>query len=295
MDSAPSARLVKYDSELFTQTPLATSAVQAWPGLRVEHYQLPAMEFPAHYHQQHLLLLHQPPAPVMVRRQQGRRWQKTRFQTGDVGLHPAGEYGAIVWEGLMDTVHLYLDNQYLENLAGQRLDGASFKLGDWFQFADPLLTHVGRQLLAAVNAPPTLGYRYVESLTQVLSCHLLEHYATPEPCVATSSRLPMPVLHRINDYLAAHASLPITLTVLAGLANLSIFQFARRFKLTMGLPPYQYVLGWKIRRAQQLLRAGSLPVAAIGDELGFATPARFSEAFKRAVGCSPRDYSGKSR
>ena len=292
MDSVPSY-LVKYDSELFAHAPLVSSAALAWPGLRVEHHQLPAMELPAHYHQHHLVLLHQPPAPVTARRWQGHGLQETVFRAGDVGLYPGGEYGAVTWEGPLDTTHLYLDDHYLETVAGQRLDRASFRLHDRFRFADPFLTHVGRQLLAAVSAPPTLGPLYVESLTQVLSCHLLEHYATPEPRVAAGGQLSGPVLRRIEDYLAAHASAPITLEALAGLANLSVFQFARRFKQTVGLPPYQYVLSWKIRRAQHLLRAGHAPVAAISDALGFATPARFSEAFKRAVGCSPRAYAGR--
>ncbi|OGX82093.1 hypothetical protein BEN49_02770 [Hymenobacter coccineus] len=63
--------------------------------------------------------------------------------------------------------------------------------------------------------------------------------------------------------------------------------------MTLGIPPYQYVLGWKMRRAQQLLRTGTLPVATVSDALGFATPARFAEAFRRAVGCSPRKYTSQ--
>jgi AraC family transcriptional regulator len=69
-----------------------------------------------------------------------------------------------------------------------------------------------------------------------------------------------------------------------------VFHFARRFKQTTGRAPYQYVLEWKIRRAQQLLRAGELPIAAVGDALGFASPTHFSAAFKRAVGQSPREF-----
>jgi AraC family transcriptional regulator len=293
MNSAPASCLVTYDSELFTQAPLATSAAQAWPGLRVEHYQLPAMELPAHFHLHHLLLLHQPLVPVLARRRQGRHLEATAFQAGDAGLYPGGEYGAVTWEGLLDTTHLYLDNEYLEKLAGQRLDRTTFSLHNRFQFADPFLTQVGRQLLAAVTTPPALGQPYVESLTQVLMYHLLEHYATPAPRVTSGAQLPVAVLHRIDEYLAAHASQPVTLAALASLANLSVFQFARRFKLTLGIPPYQYVLGWKMRRAQQLLQTGTAPMATISDALGFTTPARFAEAFRRAVGCSPREYTSK--
>ena len=280
-----------YDSELYARPALVTSAPQAWPGLRVERHQLGAMQLPAHYHQHHLLLLHQPVMPVTTRRQRGSRVDEAVFSRGDVGLYPGGEYGTVAWNGPTDTIHLYLDDQRLENLARQSLDLTHFELRDQFRFADPLLDQVGRQLLGAVSAEHDLGRLYVESLTAALSYHLIQHHATYERRVATSgARLPAPVLARIDAYLEAHADGPITLETLAGLANLSVFHFARRFKHTTGTAPYQYVLGWKIRRAQHLLRAGSAPVAAIGDALGFATPAHFSAAFKRVVGQTPREY-----
>ena len=98
------------------------------------------------------------------------------------------------------------------------------------------------------------------------------------------------MLSRIDAYLEACCEQTITLEALAGLANLSVFHFARRFKLTTGLSPYQYVISWKIKRARQLLRVGDKPIADISDELGFASPTHFSAAFKRAVGQSPREF-----
>ncbi len=279
-----------YDSDLYAHPALVTSEAQAWSGLRVERYQLPAMELPAHYHQHHLLLLHQPTAPVTTRRQQGSRVEEAVFRTGDVGLYPGGEYGSVAWNGPTDTIHLYLDDQHLEKLARRGLDLTHFGLHDRFRFEDPLLDQLGRQLLGAVGTQHDLGLLYVESLTAALSYHLITHHATYERRVATAPRLPAAVLARIDAYLEAYADGPITLESLADLANLSVFHFARRFKQTLGVPPYQYVLGWKIRRAQQLLRLGNAPVAAISDALGFATPAHFSAAFKRAVGQSPREY-----
>lgn len=281
---------MKYDSELYARPALVTSADLAWPGLRVERHQLAAMELPAHYHQHHLLLLHQPAAPVTTRRQQGSRVEEAVFQAGDLGLYPGGEYGSVAWNGPTDTIHLYLDDQHLENLARQGLDLSYFALQDRFRFEDPLLNQLGRQLLGAVGTVHALGRLYVESLTNALSYHLITYYATFERRVAASSRLPAPVLARIDAYLEAHADQAVTLETLAGLANLSVFHFARRFKQTTGSSPYQYVLGWKIRRAQQLLRLGNAPLAAISDALGFATPAHFSAAFKRAIGQSPRDF-----
>lgn len=274
---------------LYGRPAVETSAAQA--ELRVERYQLDAMQVPAHAHAEHLLLLHQAALPVRSRRRNGSRVEEALFHFGDGGLYPAGEYGPLAWDGPADVLHLHLNPQLLEDRARQSLDLTHFALRDQFRLEDGLLTHLGRQLLATTGAGHTLGQLYAESLTTALSLHLITHYATFERRIAAdAARLPGAVLARIDAYIEASAEQPITLAALADLANLSVFHFARRFKLTTGRSPYQYVLDWKITRARQLLRACEQPVAAISDALGFASPAHFSAAFRRVVGQSPRTF-----
>jgi len=273
---------------LYDRPALASSAEQAWPGLRVERYQLEAMAMPAHAHDQHLLILHQGAQPVPSSRRNGRCTEEDLFRAGDAGLYPAGEYGPTAWHGPADIIQLHLDPQALENRAS--LQGSRFVLRDRFRFEDGLLTQLGRQLLAATGTRHALGLLYVESLTNALCYHLLEHHATQEPRPAPGRTLPGPVLARMEAYLEEHTEQVVTVEALAGLANLSVFHFMRCFRHTTGQSPYQYVLGWKIRRAQHLLRVGELPVAAVGEVLGFASPAHFSAVFKRATGHSPRDF-----
>jgi AraC family transcriptional regulator len=278
-------------AELYGRPAVETSAPQAAPALRVERYQLDAMAVPAHAHAEHLLLLHQGQQPVVSRRRSGNRVEEGLFHFGDGGLYPAGEYGPIGWDGPADVIHLHLNPQLLEDRARQGLDLTHFALRDQFRLEDGLLTHLGRQLLTATGAGHALEQLYAESLTTALSLHLITHYASFERRIATDApRLPGAVLARLDAYIEASAEQPITLAALADLANLSVFHFARRFKLTTGRSPYQYVLDWKITRARQLLRAGEQPVAAISDALGFASPAHFSAAFRRAVGQSPRTF-----
>jgi AraC family transcriptional regulator len=280
-----------YHSETYGRPALETSAGQSWPGLRVERFELEAMALPAHFHAQHLLIIHQGRQPVVSRRWSGSRLEQDRFHFGEAGLYPGGEYGPIALDGPADVIHIHIDAPQLENRARQGLDLARFAVRERFRFEDALLTQLGRQLLAAAGAEHALGLLYVESLTNALCYHLIEHHATCERRAAGSgARLPTAVLARIDAYLEASAEQAVTLEVLAGLANLSVFHFARRFKQTTGQSPYQYVLGWKIRRARQLLRAGDLPIANISDALGFASPAHFSAAFRRAVGQSPREF-----
>ncbi|TGD80453.1 helix-turn-helix transcriptional regulator [Hymenobacter wooponensis] len=280
-----------YTSELYKQPPLQTSAAQAWSGVRVERYQLAPGVMPAHFHGQHLLLIHQAAQAVRTHRPQGNRVEEAVFQCDDAGLYPAGEYGPSAWDEPADIINVHLDPEWLETLARQSLDLEQFRLRERFQFEDALLPHVGRQLLAAAGREHALGQLYAESLVNTLGYHLIEFHASYERrIVGAGSRLSAAVLARIDSYVEAAAEQTVSLAALADLANLSVFHFARRFKLTTGRSPYQYVLDWKIKRARQLLQAGSLPIAAIGDALGFASPAHFSAAFKRVVGQSPREF-----
>ena len=281
-----------YTSELYERPALASSTELNWPGVRLERYQLDAMALPAHFHAQHLILVHQGGQPVVASRRTGTRVEAELYRKGDVGLYPGGEYGPCDWDGPVDIIQVHLDAQALETRARRDLDLRYFTLHERFRCEDGLLAQLSQQLLAAANRSHTLGWLYAESLVTALSYHLIEHHATFERRLAREAggQLPAAVLARLDAYIEAHLEVPITLETLAGLANLSVFHFARRFKQTTGRAPYQYVLDWKIRRARLLLRAGELPAAAIGDALGFASPAHFAAAFKRAVGQSPRAF-----
>lgn len=281
-----------YTSELYERPALTSSVALNWQGVRLERYELDAMAMPAHYHEQHLLLVHQGAQPVVATRRTGSRIEAHQFRSGDVGLYPRGEYGPFSWDSPVDIIHVHLDAQALETRARRDLNLQYFALQERFRCADGLLTQLGQQLLVAAGRAHTIGQLYAESLVTALCYHLIEQHATFERRLPSEAggRLTTAVLARLDAYLEAHLQAPITLEALAELANLSVFHFARRFKHTTGCSPYQYVLDWKMRRARTLLRAGDLPVAAIGDALGFASPAHFATAFKRAVGQTPRAF-----
>ncbi|GAB3634477.1 AraC family transcriptional regulator [Hymenobacter arcticus] len=279
-----------YVSESFAAPPLVTSVPLTWPGVRVEQYHLGAMALPAHHHRHHLLLLYQVDAPFVVQRQCGARVQQEVYQTGDLGLYPGGEYGQITWTAASANTYLMVDDQYLEQLARQGLDLRYFALQERAKFADPLLVQLGRQLLAVASDHHATGPLYAESLIHALCYHLIEYHGAYERRVAPAGKLPAAVLARIEAYVEEQLSTPVTLETLAGLANLSVFHFARLFKQTTGLAPYHYVLRRKIQRAQQLLRLADASVTHVSEVLGFASPASFSAAFKRATGQGPQAF-----
>jgi AraC family transcriptional regulator len=68
---------------------------------------------------------------------------------------------------------------------------------------------------------------------------------------------------------------------MAAVAHLSLYRFARQFKVATGLPPHQYVIARRVERAQQLLHEDDLPLAEVAAHTGISDQRQFSRHFKR--------------
>lgn len=82
-----------------------------------------------------------------------------------------------------------------------------------------------------------------------------------------------------------------TLPALADTAGMSRSTFARAFKATVGTSPLDYLTRWRMLLAGTLLTDGNRPISSIARSLGYESESAFSTAFKRVMGCSPRQYS----
>ena len=78
-----------------------------------------------------------------------------------------------------------------------------------------------------------------------------------------------------------------TIEKLAKEVGLSRSVLAERFTHLVGIPPMQYLAKWRMQIASGLLSDGSANVATVAAEIGYASEAAFSRAFKKMVGMSP--------
>jgi AraC-like DNA-binding protein len=78
-----------------------------------------------------------------------------------------------------------------------------------------------------------------------------------------------------------------TMDELAGEVGLSRSALTDRFANIVGDPPVTYLTRWRMQKAARLLTDGSANLAAIALEVGYASAAAFSRAFKRITGVSP--------
>jgi AraC-like DNA-binding protein len=82
-----------------------------------------------------------------------------------------------------------------------------------------------------------------------------------------------------------------TLQTLAERAGMSRSTFALKFKQTVGASPMDYLTRWRMALAGDRLTHSRDPISAIALSLGYESESAFSTAFKRVMGCSPRQYS----
>jgi AraC-like DNA-binding protein len=82
-----------------------------------------------------------------------------------------------------------------------------------------------------------------------------------------------------------------TLQELGKRAGMSRSTFALKFKQTVGTSPMEYLTRWRMLLAGDRLVNSSDPISAIAQSLGYESESAFSTAFKRVMGCSPRQYS----
>jgi AraC-like DNA-binding protein len=78
-----------------------------------------------------------------------------------------------------------------------------------------------------------------------------------------------------------------TVPELAQHACLSRSAFADRFTQTLGEPPLTYLTRHRMRLAARQLASSNAPISRVADQVGYASEAAFSQAFKREYGQSP--------
>ncbi len=121
---------------------------------------------------------------------------------------------------------------------------------------------------------------------------------------AMSGANPLPVCasardaRRVGDalrYIEINAAEALDLDTLARVAAMSKYHFLRTFRHTVGMTPYQFLLGVRMRRAAVRLATSSATVSAIAFETGFGDLSTFNGRFREMFGVSPTAFRRRER
>ena len=129
-------------------------------------------------------------------------------------------------------------------------------------------------------------------LSEVMFVEVLRRYLRSEAATESGwiNGLRDPVVANALALLHRDPGHSWTLPELAHGAGASRSILAQRFRQTVGVPPMQYLAEWRMQLAAARLADHAVKVYSVANEVGYASEAAFSRAFKRIVGMSPKAW-----
>ena len=186
---------------------------------------------------------------------------------------------------------LVFDVSKLEARWAQRFDAALVSAPRW-RFADDTLWTLIASLAQAVNDEDPSSELFGDGLVMAILARL---FRDDRAGAAREQGLARWQLRRVLDYLDAHLPEAVPLTTLAELAGLSQAHFARAFKASTGLAPYQWQLRARIDRARASLLHTDKSLDEIAIASGFADAVHFGRTFRKVAGISPAAWRRSQR
>jgi AraC family transcriptional regulator len=158
-------------------------------------------------------------------------------------------------------------------------------------FFDQAIWDTALKLKAEVGNSDPSSRQYVEALSLELMHELnrLER-ATLKTVRPLRGGLPARQQKRLAEFIDEHLAEDISLATLAGLADLSLYHFARAFRQSFGIPPHRYHMERRMERAKSLLRRSAFSVTQIGSQIGFRETSSFTRAYRKFAGVTPSKY-----
>ena len=279
-DVYPSSPLVRSDGRV---RPLASEL------LSLEYFEAEPGEMPTEVFEQHHILINLRDEPHRVENWRAGEHRDFIFHRNEIVVTPAGVESGWRWHARSKVIVITLEPEQLERFAQSELGVllTEAQLEDVPQFLDRDITDAAVMLADALEQ--SIGSEVMfESLSRVFLTKLIQKYGRErDEERAFSAGFTPQHFKRVLDFVAAHYGSGITLEDMADEAGISPYHFARLFKQTIGQPPYQFVMAYRVEQAKKLMADPTRPLADVALACGFSDQAHFSRVFKRFSGSTP--------
>jgi AraC family transcriptional regulator len=238
-----------------------------------------------------LMVLHRS-GPVDITFRSDGRSVTRRVPRGGIFFLPAGHACDVALQGRLDTTHIYLR---AELFAGEDGEDAARpgELSPRFGERDAILEHLALAIGEAVSHGLPRSSLLVDPIARAMASRFvaIDRGAGGDTARARPpSQLSARQLRRIRDFVEGNLDTDIRLSAMARACGLSTEYFVKAFKASVGVSPYQYVIGLRVERARALLDDDSLSLSEIALQCGFSHQEHMTRMFRRVTGQPPGRY-----
>jgi len=268
------------------------SAPLGWDGMRLRGWRYTPLDVPIPGLCDYLIVVYQDGVTPMNRRCTG-DWRREQVAPGSISLLTHAAQSHWRWSEEIEVTHLYLPAGAVADVAAQIYERSvrDVELFDVLRAEDPVLSGIAGSLAQESRQGGVGGRLYVDALKAQTCVHVLRHYANVifrEPISTRGlSRIQCRLL---LDYVEEHLDQNISLAELAGVVQLGIFHFMRKFRAEFGCPPHAYVMRRRIEHAKRQLARRDIPLKVVAADCGFSDQSHMTRVFRRALATTPAEY-----
>jgi AraC family transcriptional regulator len=219
----------------------------------------------------------------------GRQMPICELRTGQVVFHDLRRDPVALLDKPYHDLFFYLPRGALNAIAD---DADAPRIGDLNHrpvgIDDNTISSLGWAVLPALSRPGQASQLFVDHVLMSLGVHVAQTYGgmRPESRPVRGGLAPWQV-RRAKEILCANLDGSVPLKEVARECRLSVSQFSRAFRRTMGVAPHKWLLTRRVEVAKDRLRDNQLSLPDVALACGFADQSHLTRVFTRIVGLSP--------
>jgi AraC family transcriptional regulator len=226
----------------------------------------------------------------------GRTFLRQGYLPGGMRIvNLTGEFSARIMnahESLVFYIPRHVINEFTEGAELPIVSHIACEAG----LVDPVIVHLAKALLPAFERPHEVNQLFLDHVVLALLSHLLDRFGDlRRPASLMKGGLSLRQKARAEAFLAANFARNVSLGEAASHCGLSRAHFARAFRQTIGIPPHQWLLRYRIDRAKAMMLDNPLSVAEVAIACGFADQSHLTRVFTRTTGLSPGAWRQEQR
>ena len=231
---------------------------------------------------------------LRLRHQRAETWLDGRYAPkgalkDETSIYDLRRETIVHFQDPFDFLYLYLSHNALNELANELEVGrVQYEVASGANFLDPIVVHLGRCLLPALERPQEANELFVGHVAMALNIHFLQKYSSSRPGNRSPrSGLAPWQLRTAKALIRANLDGQTSLHRIASECGLFVAHFARAFRVNTGTPPHRWLMNQRIEQSKALLANSTLSLTEIAIKCGFSDQSHFTRAFSTREGTTP--------
>jgi AraC-like DNA-binding protein len=222
--------------------------------------------------------------------ERGKSIMKADIRAGTTYLYDLKRDPRYVIDKPFHSLFFYIPRSALDGIAEQssapRIGELDCQVGVGHD--DGIIRHIGASLQEGLRKPEEANQLFIDHMMLGLTAHVAQAYGGLQRTSAPARGGLAPwQARRACERFESDLGGKLSLQKVAAELDLSVSHFSRAFRISIGLPPHQWLLHQRVKAAKQLMSVRDLPLTEIAMSAGFANQSHFTRVFSSIVGASP--------